>query len=67
VFVLYVPDVESMLKPALYGSAKDTVILQQALQIISSTISTWLTRRLYQTFSEPTNDIYELLERVDGL
>jgi mitochondrial GTPase 1 len=64
VFVPYVPDAESMLKLALCGNVKDTVIPP-------TTIADYLLFHLnlqdpglYGMFSEPTNDIYQLL---DGL
>ena len=64
VFVPYVPDAESMLKLALCGNVKDTVIPP-------TTIADYLLFHLnlqdpglYGMFSEPTNDVLQLL---DGL
>lgn len=64
VFVPYVPDAESMLKLALCGNVKDTVIP-------ATTIADYLLFHLnlhdpkyYSSFSEPTNDIHQVLERV---
>ena len=62
VFVPYVPDAESMLKLALCGSVKDTIIPP-------TTIADYLLFHLnlhnpdlYAMFSEPTNDIFVVLE-----
>jgi mitochondrial GTPase 1 len=62
VFVPYVPDAESMLKLALCGSVKDTVIPP-------TTIADYLLYHLnlrdpalYNMFSEPSNDIFLVLE-----
>ncbi|KAI1615728.1 P-loop containing nucleoside triphosphate hydrolase protein [Exophiala viscosa] len=62
VFVPYVPDAESMLKLALCGNVKDTVIPP-------TTIADYLLFHLnlhdptlYNIFSEPTNDIFVVLE-----
>lgn len=64
VFIPYVPDAESMLKLALCGNVKDTVIAP-------TTIADYLLfhlnlhdPRLYSTFSEPTNEVYEVLDRL---
>ncbi|KAK5199979.1 Mitochondrial GTPase 1 [Exophiala xenobiotica] len=64
VFVPYVPDAESMLKLALCGNVKDTIIPP-------TTIADYLLFHLnlndptlYNMFSEPTNDIFLVL---DGL
>lgn len=64
VFVPYVPDAESMLKLALCGSVKDTIIPP-------TTIADYLLfhlnlhdPNLYSMYSEPTNDIFVVL---DGL
>jgi mitochondrial GTPase 1 len=64
VFVPYVPDAESMLKLALCGNVKDTVIPPTT---IADYLLFHLNRQdpaLYGMFSEPTNDVYQLL---DGL
>ncbi|KAH0834340.1 Mitochondrial GTPase 1 [Fonsecaea pedrosoi] len=62
VFVPYVPDAESMLKLALCGNVKDTIIPP-------TTIADYLLYHLnlqdpslYNMFSEPTNDIFAVLE-----
>lgn len=62
VFVPYVPDAESMLKLALCGNVKDTVIPP-------TTIADYLLyhlnlhdHNLYSSFSGPTNDIFVVLE-----
>ena len=64
VFVPYVPDAESMLKLALCGNVKDTVIPP-------TTIADYLLFHLnlrdpnfYAIFSEPTNDIQQVLENL---
>jgi mitochondrial GTPase 1 len=64
VFVPYVPDAESMLKLALCGNVKDTVIPP-------TTIADYLLFHLnlhdpgfYSIISEPTNDIHQVLERL---
>ena len=64
VFVPYVPDAESMLKLALCGSVKDTVIPPTSIADYLLYHLNLADPTLYQTFSEPTNDIHELLERV---
>lgn len=62
VFVPYVPDAESMLKLALCGNVKDTIIPP-------TTIADYLLfhlnlhdPELYGIYSEPTNDIFVVLE-----
>ncbi|KAJ9622176.1 uncharacterized protein PV06_05385 [Exophiala oligosperma] len=64
VFVPYVPDAESMLKLALCGSVKDTIIPP-------TTIADYLLFHLnlndptlYNMFSGPTNDIFVVLEAL---
>jgi len=64
VFVPYVPDAESMLKLALCGSVKDTVIPPTSIADYLLYHLNLVDPSLYRTFSEPTNDIHELLERV---
>jgi ribosome biogenesis GTPase A len=64
VFVPYVPDAESMLKLALCGSVKDTVIPPTSIADYLLYHLNLVDPALYQTFSEPTNDIHELLERL---
>jgi mitochondrial GTPase 1 len=64
VFVPYVPDAESMLKLALCGNVKDTVIPPTT---IADYLLFHLNLRdpgLYGGFSEPTNDVHQVL---DGL
>ena len=64
VFIPYVPDTESMLKLALCGSVKDSIIPY-------TTLADYLLFHLnlqnpssYSQYFEPTNDINELLEAV---
>ena len=64
VFVPYVPDAESMLKLALCGSVKDTIIAP-------TTLADYLLYRLniynpnvYQEYAEPTNDVVAFLGAV---
>jgi mitochondrial GTPase 1 len=64
VFVPYVPDAESMLKLALVGSVKDTIISPTTL---ADYLLFHINRNmpaLYSTYCEPTNDIVALLEAV---
>jgi mitochondrial GTPase 1 len=64
VFIPYVPDAESMLKLALCGNVKDTVI---APTVVADYLLYHLNLqdpRLYSTFAEPTNDIHHLLENL---
>jgi ribosome biogenesis GTPase A len=62
VFVPYVPDAESMLKLALCGSVKDTVIPPTRIADYLLYRLNVVDPALYQAFSEPTNDIHVLLE-----
>ncbi len=64
VFVPYVPDAESMLKLALCGSVKDTVIPPTSIADYLLFHVNLNDPLLYSNFSEPTNDIYELLEKL---
>ena len=64
VFVPYVPDAESMLKLALCGNVKDTIIPP-------TTIADYLLfhlnlpdPKLYSMYSEPTNDVFRVLESL---
>lgn len=64
VFIPYVPDAESMLKLALCGNVKDTVIPP-------TTIADYLLYHLnlqdptlYNSYCEPTNDIFVVLEAL---
>ena len=64
VFVPYVPDPEGMLKLALCGSVKDTII---APELVADYLLYHLNQNdptLYQAYSTPTNDIGEVLDRV---
>jgi ribosome biogenesis GTPase A len=64
VFVPYVPDSESMLKLALVGSVKDTIIPPTTLaDYLLFHINNHMPA-LYSTYCEPTNDIVTLLEAV---
>jgi mitochondrial GTPase 1 len=64
VFVPYVPDPESMLKLALCGNVKDTVIPPTSIADYLLYHLNLVDPALYQSFSEPTNDIYLLLDRL---
>ncbi|KIV92536.1 hypothetical protein PV10_03827 [Exophiala mesophila] len=64
VFVPYVPDAESMLKLALCGNVKDTIIPP-------TTIADYLLYHLnlqdpglYSQFCEPTNDVFVVLDKL---
>jgi ribosome biogenesis GTPase A len=64
VFVPYIPDAESMLKLALAGNVKDTIIGP-------TTIADYLLYHLnlhdptlYKLYSEPSNDVYTVLEAL---
>lgn len=64
VFVPFVPDAEAMLKLALCGSVKDTIIApitlcDYLLFHLNKQQRGW---EIYAEYSEPTNDIQELLE-----
>ncbi|KAI9732930.1 MAG: Mitochondrial GTPase [Claussenomyces sp. TS43310] len=64
VFVPYVPDAESMLKLALVGSVKDTIIPPTTL---ADYLLFHLNRHapsLYSAYCGPTNDVSELLDAV---
>lgn len=64
VFVPYVPDAESMLKLALCGSVKDTVIPPTSIADYLLFHINLNDPSLYSAFSEPTNDIQNLLEKL---
>lgn len=64
VFVPYVPDAESMLKLALCGNVKDTVIPPPTIADYLLFHLNLQDPRFYGIFSEPTNDVHQLL---DGL
>ncbi|ETI20975.1 hypothetical protein G647_07318 [Cladophialophora carrionii CBS 160.54] len=62
VFVPYVPDAESMLKLALCGSVKDTIIPPTTIADYLLYHLNLRDPKLYNTFSEPSNDIFAVLE-----
>ena len=64
VFVPYVPDAESMLKLALCGSVKDTIIAPVNLADYLLYQLNLNQPSLYDDYSAPTNDIMFLLEAV---
>lgn len=66
VFVPYVPDDESMLKLALVGSVKDTIIAPTTLAdyLLFHMNKYEHIRAIYGEYCAPTNDIMELLEGV---
>ncbi|KKY21545.1 putative mitochondrial gtpase [Phaeomoniella chlamydospora] len=63
VFVPYMPDAESMLKLALCGSVKDTIIAPEMVADYLLYHLNITDPTLYGAYSEPTNDISELLGR----
>jgi ribosome biogenesis GTPase A len=66
VFVPYVPDDEAMLKLALVGSVKDTIIAPTTLcdYLLFHINKQYQGPELYAHYSEPTNDIVQFLEGV---
>jgi mitochondrial GTPase 1 len=64
VFVPYVPDAESMLKLALCGNVKDTVIPPTTIADYLLFHLNLQDPRFYGTYSESTNDIHQLLESL---
>ncbi|KEF52985.1 uncharacterized protein A1O9_10892 [Exophiala aquamarina CBS 119918] len=62
VFVPYVPDAESMLKLALCGNVKDTIIPPTTIADYLLYYLNLNDTKLYQSYSNPTNDIFEVLE-----
>lgn len=62
VFVPYVPDAESMLKLALCGNVKDTIIPPTTIADYLLFHLNLQDPNLYNMFSEPTNDIFVVLE-----
>ena len=64
VFVPYVPNSESMLKLALCGSVKDTIIAPTTLADYLLFQLNLQRPSLYEEYSEPTNDIMVLLDAV---
>ncbi|KAF2638553.1 mitochondrial GTPase 1 [Massarina eburnea CBS 473.64] len=68
VFIPYVPDAEAMMKLALCGSVKDTIISPVMLADYLLYHSNLFDYTLYKEFMPygPTNDIVELLEGIAG-
>ncbi|CAG8981497.1 hypothetical protein HYALB_00003069 [Hymenoscyphus albidus] len=66
VFVPFVPDSEAMLKLALVGAVKDTIIAPTTLcdYLLYHMNRQYLGPALYAEYAEPTNDITVLLEGV---
>lgn len=64
VFMPYVPDSESMLKLALVGSVKDSIIHPTTLADYLLFHLNNQNPQLYAEYCEPTNDIGELLEAI---
>lgn len=64
VFIPYVPNAESMLKLALCGSVKDTIIAPVTLADYLLYQMNLNEPTLYQEYILPTNDIMSLLEAV---
>jgi len=64
VFVPYVPDAEAMLKLALCGSVKDTIIPPTSLVDYLLFRINLLDSALYKQYCAPTNDAHELLDAM---
>ncbi|KAK4983837.1 Mitochondrial GTPase 1 [Elasticomyces elasticus] len=64
VFVPYVPNAEAMLKLALCGSVKDTIIPPTTLADYLLYRVNHVSPSLYREYSPPTNDIVSLLEAI---
>jgi ribosome biogenesis GTPase A len=64
VFIPYVPDAEAMMKLALCGSVKDTIISPVMLADYLLYRINKVDPTLYKDYSAPTNDIVELLEAI---
>ncbi|KAK5078177.1 Mitochondrial GTPase 1 [Lithohypha guttulata] len=64
VFVPYVPDAESMLKLALCGNVKDTVIPPTTIADYLLYHLNLQDPKLYNHYCEPTNDIFVVLEAL---
>lgn len=64
VFVPYVPDADAMLKLALCGSVKDTIISPVTLADYLLYHINLVDPGLYAEYHEPTNDVVPLLEAV---
>lgn len=64
VFIPYVPDPESMLKLALCGNVKDTIIPPTTIADYLLFHLNLQDPKLYSQYCEPTNDIFVLLEAL---
>ncbi|KAJ9624034.1 Mitochondrial GTPase 1 [Taxawa tesnikishii (nom. ined.)] len=64
VFVPYIPDAESMLKLALCGSVKDTIIPPTSLADYLLYQINLVDPTLYREYSAPTNDAVDLLNAM---
>jgi len=64
VFIPYVPDAEAMLKLALCGSVKDTVIPPFTLADYLLYHINLVSPHLYSQYHGPTNEVMELLEAI---
>ena len=64
VFVPYVPDADAMLKLALCGSVKDTIIAPIILADYLLFRINHVSPSLYAEYHTPTNEIMELLEAI---
>ena len=64
VFIPYVPNYESMLKLALCGCVKDTIISATIIADYLLYRVNLVDPTLYAKYSSPTNDIIEFLERL---
>ncbi|KAK2754403.1 Mitochondrial GTPase [Arachnomyces sp. PD_36] len=64
VFVPYMPDAESMLKLALCGSVKDTIVPPTTLADYLLYHINLTKPSVYKEYSEPTNEIMPFLEKV---
>jgi ribosome biogenesis GTPase A len=64
VFIPYVPDAEAMLKLALCGSVKDSIISPTTLAEYCLYRINLVSPKLYSEYHAPTNDIMSLLEAM---
>lgn len=64
VFVPYVPNPESMLKLALCGSVKDTIIAPTTLADYLLYHLNLYEPQVYRSYTEPTNDVMRFLDAV---
>ena len=64
VFIPYVPDAEAMMKLALCGSVKDTIIAPVMLADYLLYRINLVDPTLYSEYAAPTNDIVQLLEAI---